>query len=724
MKTSSREGKASPRPPIWLQGLNREQKRAVIHGSDPLLILAGAGSGKTRVVTSRIAWMVAEKGFYAPSILAVTFTNKAAAEMRERVAELVPEAASSMIKTFHSFGAWLLRRNAAAINLSPGFTIYDDDDQVSLLSQILDGVPRRELRLWAHRIARAKDEGLGPEDDLSSFSHDPGFPEVYEKYEKRLRDIGNVDFGDLILLPIRLLRGHPEIRNRIQQRFLAVLVDEYQDTNVAQYQLLRELVGPKTWLGVVGDDDQSIYRFRGAEVGNILGFPDMFPGTQVVKLEQNYRSTATILEIASAVVSNNTGRLGKTLWTAGETGNKAVMAYLEDHNDEAEWCAERIDAAAAEKSAENPDGSSDGKYSGTAILYRTNAQSRVFETLFRKRNIPYRIVGTLSFYQREEVKDVLAYLSWLANHRDEVAFRRIANKPARGLGKTGLNRLMDAALTNHSGDILEACRKYPAKGKAAKALRFLSELSERYTDSESFEHLGFLIQDLADASGLLEHYREVDRVENSQRTRNLDELVNAASEYPSTTEGLTAFLELVELDQALLEEEEEDDNRVTLITMHNTKGLEFDSVIITGMEEGLFPRGDEGFDDDELEEERRLFYVAITRARKELAFTTCRRRMLWGRYRDTVPSRFLQEVPDETIRVEGAGDSRESAYDPWRPGVKLMHDEYGVGVVQKRMANGGHTVIHVLFESGRSATLLPEFSSNHLELLGTAGDDW
>jgi len=712
--------KASPRPPIWLQGLNREQEKAVIHGSDPLLILAGAGSGKTRVVTSRIAWMVAEKGFHAPSILAVTFTNKAAAEMRERVAELVPEAASSIIKTFHSFGAWLLRRNAAAINLSPGFTIYDDDDQVSLLSQILDGIPRRELRLWAHRIARAKDEGLGPEDDLSSFSHDPGFPEVYEKYEKRLRDIGNVDFGDLILLPIRLLRGHPEIRKRIQQRFLAVLVDEYQDTNVAQYQLLRELVGPSTWLGVVGDDDQSIYRFRGAEVGNILGFPDMFPGTQVVKLEQNYRSTATILEIASSVVSHNTGRLGKTLWTAGETGNKAALAYLEDHNAEAEWCAHRIEAAAAEKSAEYPD----GKYSGTAVLYRTNAQSRIFETLFRKRSIPYRIVGTLSFYQREEVKDVLAYLSWLANHRDEVAFRRIANKPARGLGKTSLNRLMDAALSEYSGDILEACSKYPAKGKAAKALAFLSELSERYAVSEEFEHLGFMVQDLADASGLLDYYREVDRVENSQRTRNLDELVNAASDYPSTPEGLTAFLELVELDQALLEEEEEDDNRVTLITMHNTKGLEFDSVIITGMEEGLFPRGDEGFDDDELEEERRLFYVAITRARKDLAFTTCRRRMLWGRYRDTVPSRFLQEVPDETIRVEGAGDSRGSAYDPWRPGVKLLHDEYGVGVVQKRMANGGHTVIHVLFESGRSATLLPEFSSHQMELLGTAGDDW
>ncbi len=695
---------------IWLEGLNEEQKQAVVHGSDPLLILAGAGSGKTRVVTSRIAWMVAEKGFSAPSVLAVTFTNKAAAEMRERVISMVPGAEGAMIRTFHSFGAWLLRRNAKAVNLSPNFTIYDDDDQVSLLAQILDGVPRRELRLWAHRIARAKDEGLGPDDDLSSFSHDPGFPDIYRKYEQRLRNIGNVDFGDLILLPIRLLRDRPEVKNRIQQRFRAVLVDEYQDTNVAQYQLLRELVGPGTWVGVVGDDDQSIYRFRGAEVGNILGFPDMFPGTRVVKLEQNYRSTGTILEIASSVVSNNSGRLGKTLWTAGETGEKAVVAYLDDHEAEAEWCADRVDA--------------DGNFGGTAILYRTNAQSRVFETVFRRRSIPYRIVGTLSFYQREEVKDVLAYLSWLANVRDEVAFRRIANKPARGLGKTSLNRLLDTALSVYAGDILAACRKALLKGKAAKALDFLIDLSERYEHSEEFEHLGFLVQDLADASGLLEHYREVDRIENSQRTRNLDELVNAAVEYPATPEGLAAFLELVELDQAVLEEEEDDENRVTLITMHNTKGLEFDRVIISGLEEGLFPRGDESFDDEELEEERRLLYVAITRARKDLSFTTCRRRMLWGKYRDSSPSRFLKELPEDQIRVEGDGDSYESEYDPWRPGVKLYHDEYGVGVVQKRMANGGHTVIHVLFESGRRATLLPEFSSHQMELLGVAGEDY
>ena len=694
----------------WLEGLNDAQKEAVIHGADPLLILAGAGSGKTRVVTSRIAWMVAEKGFEAPSILAVTFTNKAAAEMRERVAAMVPDAGSAMIRTFHSFGAWLLRRNAAAAGLSPHFTIYDDDDQVSLLSQVLDDVPRRELRLWTHRISRAKDEGLGPEDDLSGHSHDPAFPEVYRRYEQRLRDIGNVDFGDLILLPIRLLRDRPEIRQRLQQRFRAVLVDEYQDTNVAQYRLLRELVGPDTWLGVVGDDDQSIYRFRGAEVGNILGFPDMFPGTRVVKLEQNYRSTGTILEIASRVVSHNSGRLGKTLWTSGDAGDKATLAHLENHEAEAEWCADLVDT--------------DGNFGGTAILYRTNAQSRIFETVFRRRSIPYRIVGTLSFYQREEVKDVLAYLAWISNPRDEVAFRRIANKPTRGLGKAGLNNLMDSALSHHGGDILQACRNSAARGRAGKAGGFLVELAARYTGSSEFEQLGFLVQDLCDASGLLDHYREIDRIENSQRTRNLDELVNAAADYPATPEGLAAFLELVELDQAVLEEEEDDENRVTLITMHNTKGLEFDRVIITGMEEGLFPRGDEGFDDDELEEERRLFYVAITRARKELAFTTCRRRMLWGRYRDSLPSRFLREIPEDQIRVEGAGEIPESFDDPWRPGVRLYHEDYGVGVVQKRLANGGHAVIHVLFESGRKATLLPEFSSHQMELLGAAGEDW
>ncbi|PIE03946.1 MAG: hypothetical protein CSA76_06840 [Spirochaetales bacterium] len=642
------------------------------------------------MVTSRIAWMVAEKGFDASSILALTFTNKAAAEMRQRVSAMVPGAANAMIRTFHSFGAWLLRRNAEAAGLPVNFTIYDDDDQVSLLSQVADGLTRRELRLWAHRIARAKDEGLRPDDDLSSFSHDPEFPEVYSRYQSRLDSIGNVDFGDLILKPITLLRGRPEIRTRLRQRFRAILVDEYQDTNIAQ-----------------------IYRFRGAEVGNILGFSDMFPGTRVVKLEQNYRSTGTILDIASAVVANNTGRLGKTLWSAGEEGSKAVVAYLDDHEAEARWCADRVD--------------SHGDFGGTAILYRTNAQSRIFETVFRQRDIPYRIVGTVSFYQREEVKDVLAYLAWLANSRDEVAFRRIANKPARGLGKTSLNRLMAAAQERHGGDITAACGLEKLNGKAGKAVQFLRELAERYEAETPFEHLGFMVQDIMDASGLLEHYREVDRLENSRRTENLDELVNAASAYPASAEGLAAFLELVELDQSAPEEEDESSDRVTLITMHNTKGLEFDRVIITGMEEGLFPREDVGAAEEEIEEERRLFYVAITRARTSLAFTCCRRRMLWGRYRDSLPSRFLREVPEDKIDIEGEdphGVSGLETGNRWVPGVRLYHEDYGVGVVQKCLNNGGHAVIHILFESGRRATVLPEFSSHKLEYLGKVQEDW
>lgn len=694
----------------WLEELNEQQIKAVTHGAKPLLILAGAGSGKTRVITSRIAWMLAEKGFSPYSILALTFTNKAAAEMQQRVAALVPDARGLMIRTFHSFGAWLLRRNAAAASLSAQFTIYDDDDQVSLLSQIHDNLPRRELRFWVQRISRAKDSGLGPDDDLSEISGHPLFPQIYRDYEERLRDIGNADFGDLIQIPFRLLNSKPDIRSRMQQRFQYILVDEYQDTNIAQYKLLKQLSGPQTWLAVVGDDDQSIYRFRGAAVENILRFPEMFPDTRVIKLEQNYRSTTTILNIASAVVSNNRGRLGKTLWTQGESGDKAIMATLDDNESEADWCADQLER--------------DGDYQSAAILYRTNAQSRSFETTFRRRGIPYRIVGTLSFYQREEVKDVLAFMAWILNPRDEVAFRRIANKPTRGLGKTSLNRLVKLALKDYEGNLLAACKNASFSGKAATALVFLHSFASRYTvlrgekGDDELANLGFLVQDIIVASGLFDHYKDIDHLDNSRRLENLDELVNAASEYPVSSEGLAEFLELVELDQAALEEEEADENRVTLITIHNTKGLEFNRVIITGMEEGLFPRGDDEADEDDLEEERRLFYVAITRARKQLAFTLCRRRMLWGRYRDSQPSRFLYEVPEEELRFEGS----DIPSDPWQPGVYLIHEDYGPGIIQKRLVNGGHAVIHVLFKSGRKATILPEFSSHKMECLGRVDD--
>jgi len=690
----------------WLEALNREQKKAVIHEKAPLLILAGAGSGKTRVVTTRIAYLVEQMGFNPWSILAVTFTNKAAAEMRERVGQMVPEAEGVMIKTFHSFGAWLLRRNGAPLGLKSSFTIYDDDDTLGLLKSLFEGIPRNELKLLARNISRAKDECLTPEDDLGHISADPEFHLNYAKYEQRLREIGNADFGDLISLSKRLLEENEEIRSRIRQRFRVILVDEYQDSNRAQFQLLQQLTATDTWLCVVGDDDQSIYRFRGAEVENILTFQDHFPGTEVIKLEENYRSTGHILAVASHVVGHNEGRLGKNLWTRQEEGVKPRLAYLDNQEEEAAFCARLF---------------RDGRWGSSAILYRTNAQSRVFEKVLRREGIPYRLVGTVSFYSREEVKDSLAYMSFLSNPADEIAFRRIINKPARGIGAVSLKKILyggGASLV--VSDLYEALSRSESllRGKAQKGAKALRETLDELKESlGQEENLGLFLKNLIDRTGLLEYYREQDRAESTQRVRNLEELVSAATEYPSSPEGLTEFLELIELDQNALEEEETDLNRVTLITMHNTKGLEFDRVVISGLEEGLFPRGGVYDDEEEIEEERRLFYVSITRARKELYLTSCRRRMLYGRTEDALPSRFLEELPEDHIEIEGraAAPKVKSEYPP---GTRIFHEDYGVGEVIRNMENSGHLVIHVRFETGQTLTFMPEYSGYQLEKLG------
>ncbi len=696
--------------PEWLSALNDQQKQAVVHEKAPLLILAGAGSGKTRVITTRIAYLVDWLGFRPWSILAVTFTNKAAAEMRERAEALAPDAKDAMIRTFHSFGAWLLRRNGEVLGLKSSFTIYDDDDTLALLKSLFEKLPRNELRLIAQNISRAKDECLSPEENLRHISADPDFPLYYREYERRLREIGNVDFGDLIFLSRRLLTEHPEVRQRIQQRFQVILVDEYQDSNRAQFQLLKELVGPETWLCVVGDDDQSIYRFRGAEVENILGFQKQFAGTRVIKLEENYRSTGHILAAASHVVAHNEGRLGKKLWTRKGEGLKPKIVFLENQNQEAEYCARELQ---------------DGNWASTAILYRTNAQSRIFESVFRKQKIPYRLVGTLSFYSREEVKDSLAYLAFLSNSADEVAFRRILNKPARGIGAVSARKIFDRedpALFNLEEALKKALPKL--KGKAAKGAADLSNILEKLKIlMPEQQNLGLFLKELILESGLQEHYENQDRSEHSQRVQNLEELVSAAVPYPASPQGLAEFLELVELDQSLLEEEDSDANRVTLITMHNTKGLEFDRVFITGMEEGLFPRGGEMEDPDELEEERRLFYVSITRARKELFFTSCRNRMLYGRIEYSRPSRFLSELPLEHVRGGGSALLSQAARSStvsgeYPPGTRIYHEDYGTGEVIRNMENSGHLVIQVAFETGHTMTFIPEFAKYKLEKLG------
>ncbi len=695
--------------PVWLSALNDQQKKAVVHEKDPLLILAGAGSGKTRVITTRIAYLVDWLGFNPWSILAVTFTNKAAAEMKERAEALAPDAKDAMIRTFHSFGAWLLRRNGEVLGLKSSFSIYDDEDTLALLKSLFGKLPRNELRLIARNISRAKDECLGPGENLRHISADPDFPRYYRDYEKRLREIGNVDFGDLIFLARRLLAENPQVRQRIQQRFQVILVDEYQDSNRAQFQLLKELVGPGTWLCVVGDDDQSIYRFRGAEVENILGFQGQFNGTKVIKLEENYRSTGHILAAASHVVAHNEGRLGKKLWTRKGEGMKPRLVFLENQNREAEYCAGELQ---------------DGDWASTAVLYRTNAQSRVFESVFRKQKIPYRLVGTLSFYSREEIKDALAYMAFLNNPADEVAFRRILNKPARGIGAVSAGKILgtEGGLFNLEEALKGALSQL--RGKAARGASGLSRILEKLRIlMPGQQNLGLFLKELILETGLKEHYENQDRIEHTQKVRNLEELVTAAVPYPSTVEGLAEFLELIELDQSALEGEEASTNRVTLITMHNTKGLEFDRVFITGMEEGLFPRGGEWEDRDELEEERRLFYVSITRARSELVFTCCRSRMLYGRLERSRPSRFLAELPKDHLAGDlssllSAGAYSSGGWGDYPPGTRIYHEDYGTGEVVRNMENSGHLVIQVAFETGHTMTFIPEFAKYKLEKLG------
>ncbi|HUX13099.1 MAG TPA: UvrD-helicase domain-containing protein [Spirochaetia bacterium] len=722
----------------FLHDLNDPQLEAVRHRGAPLLILAGAGSGKTRVITVKIAYLIRERGVSPFSILAVTFTNKAANEMRIRAAGLEPSAADVVIRTFHSFGAWFLRRNCHAIGMDSNFTIYDDDDMVSLLRAIYSDRNRSHLSPYARMISRAKDYLLGPDDDLEIVSEDPDFPEIYSAYEKRLREIGNADFGDLICLPVRILREHSEIRERTRDRFRVIMVDEYQDSNVAQHQLLRELYREDSYLCVVGDDDQSIYRFRGAEVRNILKFGDDFPGTQIVRLEENYRSTPSILNLASSVVACNTGRLGKTLWTRRPDGPEPVLMYLDDEDEEARYCARLL-------SADN--------YGRTAILYRTNAQSRLFETLFLRANVPYRIVGTLRFYEREEVKDTLAYLRLVANPRDEVSFRRIINKPSRGLGNASVDRIVSHA-SEARGNLLDAAR-FAAPGLGKRQAKSTAEFLELYRELTLLldrSTLAEFVEQLIETSGLHYYHEHQDETAGSQKLENLEELVNAASLYGKGREGLQEFLEGIELDSARQSDDEQDPNRVTLITMHNTKGLEFDRVIITGLEEGLFPRGsDESV--DELEEERRLFYVAITRARNELFLTSCASRVVHGRRMILQPSRFLGEIPEELVERQGRrpqpgfssdamngwnsntfrrqpeweedidpevwtsravvqSDSDRSA-DPesaYPRGSHVYHDQYGAGIVVKQWRAGAEEVVLIQFESGRTARFLPRYT--------------
>ncbi|MBN1834902.1 MAG: UvrD-helicase domain-containing protein [Spirochaetales bacterium] len=711
----------------YMDTLNPQQREAVLHHGPPLLILAGAGSGKTRVVTTKIAYLIEQQGYDPVSILAVAFTNKAAEEMKSRLHGLNPAAVGVTVRTFHSFGAWVLRRFGEAIGVPGSFTIYDDQDSLSLLKTVLeDRLPHARLKELAEAVARAKDycllpgevpnagvgessarwgsgaaartlDGLAAERGLQ----DADFPQAYRLYQERLEASGCLDFGDLIVRSVRLLETVPEVRLRLQRRFRAVLVDEYQDSNYAQFRLLQALYDGTNYLCVVGDEDQSIYSFRGAELANILEFNRQFPGSEIIRLEENYRSTRNILEVAARVVEHNRNRLGKTLRARKGEGAPVVLAQLDTQDEEARFCADAL---------------SDGRFDETAILYRMNFQSRVFETLFARLGIPFRVVGTVRFYEREEIKDALAYLGLLANPRDELAFRRAASKPRRGIGARTLDRIAERWIRG-GGSLLEAARgalgTLPSRADAAlERLITLLDTLGALLDRDPPGSLGEVVRSLVAESGLLELYRERDRGDGTEKVKNLEELVSATAEYSGSREGLYAFLESLALNST-------DENpfartgRVTLITVHNTKGLEFDRVFLTGLEDGIFPHysstvGGLTVDGADLEEERRLFYVGATRAREELYLTTCRQRRVFGTLQAREPSRFLMEIPPGALHVYG---QRAETDDGFPLGCGVYHDEYGPGIITRKWMAEGQTMVVVSFDSGKSARFPLKYSS-------------
>jgi DNA helicase-2/ATP-dependent DNA helicase PcrA len=655
-----------------LAQLNENQQEAVLENSSPLLVLAGAGSGKTRVITTKIAYCIEKLGIAPYNILAVTFTNKASKEMRERVESMLPDstyAKDCNIRTFHAFGAWLLRRFGTEIGLDSNFTIYDDDDSLSLLASCYPNHNKKELQPVMKRISFAKDRGLGCHDNLDSLKADSTFQRMFEAYENKLHRVGNVDFADLISRSIELLDARPEVLAWVHNRFKVILVDEYQDSNIAQFELLRRLVGPSCFICVVGDDDQSIYRFRGAEVQNILSFPEVYPGTKVVKLEQNYRSSQNILAVANSVIKNNKGRHEKKLWTANTVGSKPILLYVQDETDE----ALRVGNVLLK----------DRSYDNSAILYRTNAQSVAFETMFKRLNIPYKVVGALQFYDREEIKDVLALLFLLMNSKDEVNFKRMINKPARGIGEGGLENILSFA-SQAEGDLFVTLEKAVASNNlSAKAHNgasaFLSMFVEanRLLDSEELvECVNYLIR----KSGLLDYYKKIDNQNSTGKVDNLEALVNALASYDSSKDGLALFLEQLCLDPTTLgKEDPRDKPGVTLITMHNTKGLEFDRVFIAGLEDELFP-GKASENDDDVEEERRIFYVAITRARKDLYLLSAKARRIWGKTSFQHPSRFLDEI--EPVRLSVQGQKPGTMGNGWE-----SEGYQGMGRLGERRAN-------------------------------------
>ncbi len=667
-----------------LANLNPPQRLAVEHGRGPALVLAGAGSGKTRVIAFRIAYLIQNAAARPENILAVTFTNKAAKEMRERVQKIVGPArtAEPLISTFHSFCVRLLRREIHHLGYKRDFSIYDTDDQKRLIKQTLDELNKPDLDLSPRevisRISFAKNHGITPETYPTVFPSDIAehVQTLYNKYNSRLKNTNSLDFDDLLLKSVAVLEKIPELRKYYSDWYSYILVDEYQDTNRPQYQLLRLLTTSHQNLFVVGDEDQSIYKFRGADIQNILKFEKDFPGAKVIKLEQNYRSKGNILRVAGAVVENNTERKGKTLWTENDSGDVVTCKCIESPRDEANWVARRIKTILEDQ----PSGH-------IAILYRANFLSRNFEDVLTNEGITYAVVGSVAFFGRMEVKDLLAYLRVIFNPEDDVALLRILNTPPRGIGSTTIDMLTAAAL-EQGIPILQVLREKARDpqlpGRTSKALLRFQELVDKWAamldKSTIGELLEMIVKDIQ-YKEMLDKQEASAEVEN--RLANIEELIRAAGESQTRGETIAEFLDRAALSSEL--DHLDPNSRVSLMTLHSAKGLEFETVFLAGMEEGLFPHSQSSGSNEDLEEERRLCYVGITRAKEKLFITWTPFRKAYGPEAGfpAQPSRFLKEMPSDL--VEGLDDGPE--YFDQRPKMRNRlyeeTDTYKAGIVYR-----------------------------------------
>jgi DNA helicase-2/ATP-dependent DNA helicase PcrA len=710
-------------PERLLADLNPPQRDAVTAGDGPLLVLAGAGSGKTRVIAYRIAWLLGVRGLHPRHLLAVTFTNKAAEEMARRVERLLEPVGirPPLIATFHSVCVRILRRHGTHLGLPSHFTIYDEDDRRALVKECMKEGELAERSFTpsavAHRISYLKNHMTSVADTLRDARGpwEQKLALVYSRYDKRLRETGGVDFDDLLLLTVRLFAEVPDVLAWYRELWRHVLVDEYQDTNRAQYRIIRFLTSEHRNVCVVGDPDQSIYKWRGADIRNILDFEEDYAGTTVVRLEQNYRSTARILTVASGVIAHNGQRKDKTLWTENGQGLPAQVYRAWDEHEEANFVAQKILALRT-----------DGvPWDGVAVFYRTNAQSRVLEDALRRARIPYVIVGGVRFYERREIRDALAYLRLTINPADDVAFRRAIGAPARGIGAATLRRLDDVAAREERA-LLAVAADPPAdvRGKPRRTLEEFAGLIARLARERAAHPAPAFIDVVLDATGYRNALAQDRAPEAEARLENLEELIAAAEEYVASDPEATleGFLDSVAL-LSDVDELKDAESRVTLMTLHSAKGLEFDAVFIAGLEEGVFPHLRSLNDDDEIEEERRLCYVGVTRARERLCLSYAVHRRVHG-YGVGEPSRFLREMPAEELVLLNAARPPDPArgreletFDPveedWpiKVGARVRHPRFGEGLVVGVERDGADTIVTVGFAGGGRRRLSLEYAN-------------